>query len=125
LGWRWTRRVGEQSTSLGGIFSAGWVGEQTVMADAMKAIGQDVKQKAPDELVRIERHDAVAGLALAPVVLPFESDTVAIEGDEARIGDGDAMGIAPRAPKPKGVSASRTSSMSPMAMSIFVPPVSG
>ena len=60
----------------------------------MEAVGQDVEQEAADELVRIERHDAVTGLSVAPVIFPFEADTVPIEGDEAGIGDGDAMGIA-------------------------------
>ena len=53
-----------------------------------------MQQEAADELVRIERHDAVTGLSVAPVILPFEADTLAIEGDEAGICDGDAMGIA-------------------------------
>ena len=60
----------------------------------MKAVRQDVKQEAANELVRIERHDAIAGLALAPVIFPFEADAGAIEGDDAGIGDGDAVGIA-------------------------------
>jgi hypothetical protein len=64
------------------------------MANAVKAVGQDVRQEAADELVRIERHDAVARFALAPAILPFEADSGALEGNEARIGDGDAVGIA-------------------------------
>ena len=88
------RRIGEQGAGLGGIFGTGGIGEQTVMADAMKAVGQDVKQEAANELLRIECHDAVAGLAFAPVIFPFKADAGAIEGDEARIGDGNAMGIA-------------------------------
>src|SRR6185295_15262962 len=47
-----------------------------------------------DELMRVERHDAVADLTVAPVIFPFESDTFAIEGDESGIGDGDAMSVA-------------------------------
>ena len=84
----------EQLAGACDIFSAGRVGEQTIMADAVKAVGQDVQQEAADELVRIEGHDAVAGLAFAPVIFVFEADTLAIEGDEAGIGDGDAVGIA-------------------------------
>ena len=64
------------------------------MADAVKAVGQNVQKDAADELVRIERHDAVARLSFASVILPFEDDTLAIEGDEARVGDGDAVGEA-------------------------------
>ncbi len=64
------------------------------MTDAMKAVGQDVQQEAADELVRIECHDAVTGLAVLTVIFPFEADTFAVEGDEAGIGDSDTMGIA-------------------------------
>jgi hypothetical protein len=63
------------------------------VSDAVKAVGQDVQQEAADELVGIEGHDAVAGLAVAPVIFPFEVDAFPIEGEEARIGDGDAMPI--------------------------------
>ena len=31
---------------------------------------------------------------MAPVIFPFEADAGAIEGDDAGIGDGDAVGIA-------------------------------
>ena len=64
------------------------------MTDAVKAVRQDVQQEAADELVRIERHDAVTGPSVAPVIFPFEADTLAIEGDEAGIGDGDTMSVA-------------------------------
>src|ERR1035438_3871463 len=74
------RRVGEQGARFGSIVCAGSVGEQTIMANAVKAVGQDVQQEAADELVRIERHNAVAGLALAPVILPFEADAGMFRG---------------------------------------------
>jgi len=64
------------------------------MTDAMKAVGQDVQQETADELVRVEGHDAVTGLAGLTVIFPFESNTLAVEGDEAGIGNGDAMGVA-------------------------------
>ena len=35
------------------------LGEKTVVTDAVKAVGQDVQQKAADELVRGEPHDAL------------------------------------------------------------------
>jgi hypothetical protein len=88
LRWCCLRYVGEQGARLGGIVGTGRVGEQTIMADAVKAVGQDVQQESADERVRIERHDAVAGLAFAPVIFPLEADAGAIEGDEAGIGDG-------------------------------------
>ena len=60
------RRIGKQRAHLGDGIGAGGISEQPVVPDAMKAVGQDVKEEAAHELVRIERHDAVAGLVLAP-----------------------------------------------------------
>ena len=64
------------------------------MADAVKAVGQNVQKEAADELVCIERHEAVARLTLASIIFPFEGDTLAIEGEEARVGDCRAVGVA-------------------------------
>ena len=88
------RRAGEQGACFGDGVGAGGIGEQAIVADAMEAVGQDVKKETADELVGIERHDTVTGRSVAPVIFPFEADTVAIEGNEAGIGDGDAMGVA-------------------------------
>ena len=87
-------RVGEQRARLGDGAGASGIGEEPVMSDAVKAIGQDVKEEAADKLVCIERHDAVTGPSVAPVIFPFEADTLAIERDEPGIGDGDAMSVA-------------------------------
>jgi hypothetical protein len=87
-------RVGEQGSRFGDGVGAGGIGEEPIVADAMEAVGQDVQQEPADELVRIERHDAITGPSVAPVIFPFEADTLAIEGNETGIGDGDAMGIA-------------------------------
>ena len=46
----------------------------------MKSVGHDVNQKAADELVGVERHKLVAGVAFGPVMLPFEGHALAIEG---------------------------------------------
>ncbi len=51
-------------------------------------------KEASDELVRCECHGLVPLAALGPVVLPFEGDGVGVEGDEAAIGDGDAVSVA-------------------------------
>ena len=32
--------------------------------------------------------------AFDPIVLPLEGDAVAVEGDQATVGDGDAVGVA-------------------------------
>jgi hypothetical protein len=43
------------------------------MADAVEPPGQDVKQEAADELVRLERHDLLALRADAAIVLVSEA----------------------------------------------------
>src|SRR5262245_7504292 len=45
-------------------FGAIAAGEQAVVADAVKALGQDVDEEAADELVDIERHRGVAARSL-------------------------------------------------------------
>jgi hypothetical protein len=52
------------------------------VADAVEPVGQDVDQKAADELVGVEGHELVASVALSPVIFPFESYALAVEGDE-------------------------------------------
>lgn|GEM_PF-2857523 len=42
----------QQFTSPGQVFAADLVGEQSIVADAVKAIGQDMQEKAPDKLIR-------------------------------------------------------------------------
>jgi hypothetical protein len=70
-------------------FAAG-AGQQSVVADAMEALRQNVEQKAPDELVGAERHDAVPRLPVAAVVLVAEGYAALVESNEAAVRDGDA-----------------------------------
>jgi hypothetical protein len=55
----------------------------------VEPVGQDMDQKAADELVGVERHELVASVELGPVILPFESHVRAVEGDEPAIGNSD------------------------------------
>jgi hypothetical protein len=48
---------------------AAGAGQQSLMADAMKPLGQDVEQEAPDERAGAERHCAVSRLPVAAVNL--------------------------------------------------------
>jgi len=67
-------------------------GEEAVVPDAVEAVGQDVKQEPSDELVRGEPHDAFApAAAIVPV---GERHAIVVDGDEPRIGDRGAMGVA-------------------------------
>src|SRR5258708_5233652 len=82
--WRGVRRCGWG----GGPFScacysglAGGAGEQSVVADAMEPLGQNVKQEAPDELAGRECHRAKPLLAVAAVVLVAEGYAALVEAD--------------------------------------------
>ena len=70
------------------------VGEQSIVADAMKAGGQHVEQEAAHELVGTQGHRFVARPAMSPVVLPSEGDPALITGDQPAVGDRYPMGIA-------------------------------
>ena len=51
-------------------------------------------EEAADELVHCQGHGLIAAGSLDPVILDLEGDAVGIGGDQAEIGDGDAVGIA-------------------------------
>ena len=63
------------------------------MSDAVETVGQDVDQEAADELVGVKRHKLVASVELGPVILPFESHALAVEGDEPAVGNSDTVGV--------------------------------
>lgn len=73
---------------------AGGPGEQAVMADAVKALGQDVEQDAADELVCGERHDLLPFNPAAAVVLVAEGDAAVVEADQPAVRDSDSVGVA-------------------------------
>ncbi len=76
-GWRRRWRGFEQAAREGDIVGARAIGEEAVMANAVKAVGQNVEQEAADEFIAVERHEAVAVLTFAPIILPFEGDAPA------------------------------------------------
>jgi len=78
----WCRK---QFTDPREIVPAAAAGKQAIMADAVKAPRQDVQQEPPDELVRGERHGAVAVGAVAAVVLEAERDAPLVECDQPAI----------------------------------------
>ena len=63
----------EMESAKGKCPSAITIGEQAEVADLDEARGQDVKQEAADELVRLERHDLLALRADAAIVLVSEA----------------------------------------------------
>ena len=88
------RRCVEQLTRSRDVLGAPAVGEETVVSDAVETVGQDVNEKAADELVGVERHKLVASAELGPVILPFESHALAVEGDEAAVGNSNPVRVA-------------------------------
>jgi hypothetical protein len=62
------------------------------MADALKAAGQDMEEKPPEEFDRVERHEALPIPVLG--VFPPEGHPAVATGQEPPIRDGHAMGIA-------------------------------
>ena len=82
----------EQLSHTDELFASVALGEEAVVANAVKAVGQDVEEKAADELVRGETHDAAA--AAAPIILVGERHFIVVDGDEPRIGDRRAMRVA-------------------------------
>ncbi len=86
--------IAEEFTQSLQVFDPSMVGEQPVVADAVKACGQDMDEKAPDELGRGQGHGLVAITALGAIVFPLEGDATLIAGNEAAVADGDPMGVA-------------------------------
>src|SRR5260221_11882574 len=83
----------EQLTGVCDVVGARAFGEQGVVADAVQAFWQHVGEEAADELVCGERHALVSIAALDAVVLPLEGNAVLVEGDQATVGDGNAVGV--------------------------------
>src|ERR1700730_12769418 len=83
------RRYVEQLTRSRDVLGAPAVGEEPVVSDAVETVGQDVDEEAADELVGVERHELVSGVALGPVIFPFEGHALAVEGDQPAVGNRD------------------------------------
>jgi hypothetical protein len=90
--WRWG--LSEQFAAPREFGAAGAVGQETEVANADEAAGDDMEQEPADELLGVERHDFDA-IAVG-VVLPAEADDAVGEAEEAVVGDRHAVGIAPQ-----------------------------
>ena len=65
--------------------------QNTVVSDLHEAFGQDVKQKPTDKLFRRHSHDLPFVIVL--VIPPFEADFSVLHGQDAVVGDGNAVRI--------------------------------
>ena len=83
-GWRrfWGPESRADARELG---DAAGVRQEAEVADAAKALGQDVEQKATDELLGVERHRF--GFVVGAVVLPPETDRTILRGEDPAVGD--------------------------------------
>lgn len=61
------------------------------MPDAVKTVGQAVKQEAANELVGVQGHDLL-GIAM-PVITPVEADGSVCNADKAAVRDRDTVGV--------------------------------
>jgi len=87
------RRRGEQTSAEIELGDAVAIGEKAVVADAVKAFGQSMQQESADELVGRQGHDL--GLVVMAIVFPAKGDLIVVDIDEAAVGDGDAVCVAP------------------------------
>jgi hypothetical protein len=82
----------EERTRLGEALLADAIGEQTIVADAHEVSRDNVEEEAADELRRLKRELTPAVLATAIAVA--EGDGAVLQGDEALVSDGNAVGVA-------------------------------
>src|ERR1035438_3957390 len=86
---------GQQLAAEDQLVSPMAVGQETEVADALETRRKGVLQETPDELFGGNRHHLL-GLLLVPVVFPGEGDLAVFQRQQAVVGDGHAMGIAPQ-----------------------------
>ena len=86
------RVISQQQSALRKQSRSTAVGQESEKANADEAAGQNVEEEASQELLRGKRHRSL--LATVGIILPVESDLIIVEGHEAVIGDGHAMGVA-------------------------------
>src|SRR5215831_2923985 len=68
--------------------------EQSVVADAMEALRQNVQHEPPDELAWGHSHGLIPAGPLAPVVLILECDALLVGADQSARGNGNAVRVA-------------------------------
>ena len=82
--------LSQQRSAQGELASAPSIGEHAVVAQAGEAAREHVQEEASDELPGVEAHHlALVGVG---VVAPAESHLLAVEVDEAVVGDGALVG---------------------------------
>ena len=85
--------LSEQGSTQGELASAPSIAEQSVVTQPGEAAREHVQEEASDELVGVEAHHLE--LVAAGVIAPSESHLLGVEVDEAMVGDGGLVGVAP------------------------------
>lgn len=85
-------RYGQQAATAFQLGGAAAVGEEAIVANAVKTVGQDMEQETADEFAGLQRHHLL--LVVMAIVLPAEADGAVRELDQTAVGDGDAVGVA-------------------------------
>lgn len=67
------------------------VRQQAIATDAHESLGQHVQEEAAQELHGIEGHDPL--LSSVGIITPSEADVLAVEGCDAVVADGHAVGV--------------------------------
>ncbi len=98
--WGRLGRLAQQLSTLAQGACLAPVGQEAPMPQALKAVRQDMQQKTPDKLMRLQRH-GLHLIALAPIAIREAHATVA-DIQEAMIGNRDAVDIAAQTVKNRG-----------------------
>jgi hypothetical protein len=72
--------------------SARAITQEAIVANALKAVRQDMKEKAAEEFACGQGHELL--LVVMPIVFPAEGDGVLLQAHQPMIGDGDPVGVA-------------------------------
>ena len=86
----------EKLAALGDFGSSFAIGQYPETPDADKSSGQDMEQKAANELIGFQSHDAGIGarsVFATSVVLPEETNVTVLQLEEPTVGDGHPVGV--------------------------------
>ena len=83
----------KQGSDLGDVGLSGRIGQQTIVPDAVEAVGQDVDQESANKLAGSQAHGLLAVACFDPIILPAESHGLGVRADQSSVRDGDAVGL--------------------------------
>ena len=81
----------EQLSATGKFDCAVAVGQESVMANALKSMRKNMQQEATDKLLRIQAHHLLA--RVVAVILPAKADISSNEVDQTIVGDSNAVRV--------------------------------